>query len=409
VPPLASPDVPGYVSYLVVLIVGIFVGVSRVNRLMATSPGRWRFLQTWFLFLAYVVVPLLLFWFLDFTNALHDTSLVAALLVALGYRQILVGEMKGIPAPGPASSLWSPLESWAGQVRERIVTKSKLYSDRFNEKVRSNLAKDPDSLQALLELAYQTVGNRTQLDQDLATLAQEVKPAELTADAFARTKALKTVEIAMRALRITNPEDYGFLLVRRKLITRWQYGWWLGDLRARLTQWFGFVAIGGLLIWGLLYFFQFENLLRYHQWRFVKASATDADRYRTQKKIAGCLVGSTNETATAAVIYPITHWLRYPAVDRRLAEDILHLVVEYHDPARNRVTIPELIRCLQTENPDIRLRIHETLLVLQRLDYPKVLVDSSLTNWVPSKSESSGTVEENRGKHNRWWTLARSP
>src|SRR5438045_1921663 len=110
---VASPDFPAYICYLIVFFLGSLVAFSKVNRLMASSPGRWGSLGTWWVFVAYTAVPILLFWLLDYTNALHDTSLFAALLIALGYRQILAGEVKGIAAPGQVSKLWSPIEAWA--------------------------------------------------------------------------------------------------------------------------------------------------------------------------------------------------------------------------------------------------------------------------------------------------------
>lgn len=339
---------------------------------------------------------------------MHDTSLVGALVVSLGYRQILTGEMKGISASGPASRLWSPLETWANQVRDRIVTKSKLHSDRFNEKVRAHLADKLERVEALVELAYQTTNDRTQLNQDLAALAAEAKPAELADDAWARTRTRRKVELCMHALRTASPEDYGFLLVQRKLINKWEHGWWLGNLRAGLTQFtvgLFLVALAGWTVWS---FFQPQNLLRYHQWRFVKATATERDRFRTHDFIATRLAATTNDAEIAVVLNPLARWLRYREVDRRLADELLHLFIDYHHPQRNRVTVPALIAALQTENSDVRLRIHETLKALQSLDYAATPIDADLAKWVPSKGESAKAVEDQRKKHLAWWEKAKA-
>ena len=406
---IASFDVPAYVCYLVVLVVGLLVGMTRVNRLMASSPGRWRFIETWLVFGAYVLVPPLLFWFLDSTNALHDTSIVGALLVSLGYRQILAGEMQGVSPSGQVSKLWSPLENWANQVRDRILTKSKLHSDRFNEIVRAHLAEKPERVEALVELAYQTINDRTPLTQDLVALAAETKPTDLTDEAFARTRTRRKVELYMHALRMANPEDYGFLLVQRRLIGNWNYRWWHGNLRARLTQFAGVFSIFGLIGWGAWSFFQPENLLRHFQWRFVKATVTERDRFRTHEFIARRLAATTNATEIATLLDPLTRWLRFREVDRRLADDVLNLVVDYHHPKRNRVTVPVLIDALRNENPEIRLRIHETLKAVKSLDYSAIAIDASLANWVPSKNESAKAVEDQRQKHLEWWEKAKGP
>lgn len=408
--PIASPDVPAYVCYLIVLVVGLLVGITRVNRLMASSPGRWRFFQTWMLFGAYALVPPFLFWFLDFTNALHDTSIVGALVVSLGYRQILSGEMKGVAAASPASRLWSPLEAWANQVRERIVTKSKLHSDRFNEEVRAQLAEKPDCVEALVALAYQSArsaGERDQLTAGLAALAAEPKPGDLADDAFARIRIRRKVELAIHALRIANSEDYGYLLVQHKLVSQWEYRLWLGNLQAHLTQGIVVCLLFGLIGWSVWSFFRPANLLCYHQWRFVKASATEPDRYRTYEFIEKRLAAATNDAAVAALLDPLTRWLRYREVSRQLAEDVLRLVVHHHDLKRNRVTIPVLVDALRTENPDVRLRILEKLKALQSLDYSPFPLDADLARWVPSKTESVEKVEEKRQKFFTWWNQAK--
>jgi hypothetical protein len=140
---IASPDRPAYVCYAIVILVGLWVAHAKVSKLMESSKGRWVFFETWLVFAAYAIVPVLLFWLLDFTNALHDTSLFAALLVALGYRQILAGETKGVALPGQFSALWSPFETWANEVRDRIGTKSKIRSDRVYDTLQDILAKGP--------------------------------------------------------------------------------------------------------------------------------------------------------------------------------------------------------------------------------------------------------------------------
>jgi hypothetical protein len=69
-----SPDVPAYLCYLLVLMVGTLVAVSSVNRLLANYAGHWGFARTWLMFTSYVFLPVALFWFLDYTSALQDTS-----------------------------------------------------------------------------------------------------------------------------------------------------------------------------------------------------------------------------------------------------------------------------------------------------------------------------------------------
>jgi hypothetical protein len=400
---LASPDFPAQVCYLIVVLLGLVVAFSKVNRLMASSPGRWGFLGTWWVFGAYAAVPVLLFWLLDYTNALHDTSLFSALLVALGYRQILAGEMKGVAAPGQVSKLWSPLEAWANTVRDLIVTKSKLYSDRFSEKVRAHMAAEPDRVQRLVELAYQMTTDQASLGTDLAALNAAPAPVEITPDAFERVRTRRKVERCLQAVRLASPEDYGFALLRRRLIKYWQYKYWLGNATALGKQVLGMVCIFGLVGGFVLGFYRPAVLDWYHRWRFAKVNVTERDRFRTREFFERRLAQAKQTKAIDPVFNPLMRWLSYRDLDRRLGDDILRLLVDYHDPALDRFTVPVLIDSLRTENPDMRLRIHQTLSTLRRLDFGDPPKDDELMAWVPSKNDSPETVEAQIKKYREWW------
>ena len=124
-----SPDVPAFICYLVVLAVGALVARSNVSRILKLIPGHWRFFKTWLLFAAYLLLPITLFWFLDYTSALHDTSLFAALVVAVAYQQIFSGGVQGISMPGQSSKLWMPFERWTERVKDGVATRNKRLLD----------------------------------------------------------------------------------------------------------------------------------------------------------------------------------------------------------------------------------------------------------------------------------------
>jgi hypothetical protein len=91
-----SPDVDAYYCYGVVLLLGLITASGQVSRRLANLPGRWIMVNTWLLFFAYALLPAVLFWLLDRTGAIHDTSLFAAVLVGAGYQQVLSGGLVGI-------------------------------------------------------------------------------------------------------------------------------------------------------------------------------------------------------------------------------------------------------------------------------------------------------------------------
>lgn len=152
---ILAPDVPAYVSYGLILLVAVFVSRRTLNELMATTEGdHWAFAGTWALFLVHLALPLALFWLLDYTAALNDTSIFAALVVAVGYRQIFAGGVQGIVLPGQTPALWKPFEAWVTSVARRIGARNKLYRDRFDARVQGLIARDDARLRAFATLVY---------------------------------------------------------------------------------------------------------------------------------------------------------------------------------------------------------------------------------------------------------------
>jgi hypothetical protein len=402
---IASPDRPAYVCYAIVTFVGLWVAYAKVNKLMASSKERWGFFETWLVFGAYTVVPVLLFWLLDFTNAVHDTSIFAALLVALGYRQILAGETKGLAVAGQFSSLWSPFETWANAVRDRIATKSKIRSDRLYNKLQDFLAQDPVRAANLRALAYSMAEDGPQLTQDLTALAAQPMPPGVAQAAFERMQLRGAVARCLQSIRRVNPEDYGYVLHQEKLINQLQYWVFAGNFLSHYWQFYGLFFIGVVLYFFVFQFFEPSNLHRYHLWRFQKPNATERDRFRTHEYLAGRIreVAASGEESFA-VIEPLVRLLRFRDIDRKVAENIISLVLEFRSVGQlTKQAAPVLIEALRTENPDVRLRIHQALKDLRALAYDGSAQDKDLEGWVPSKSESAGDVEKRIKKYYEWW------
>ena len=205
-----SPDIPAYWSYALVLIVAIVVGRANVNNLVAGFNNRWAFAGTWWLFLAYVALPIALFWFLDYTSTLQDTSLFAALVVAAGYRQIFAGRIQGISLPGQTSAFWQPFEAWVSRTNDRIQTRQKQYKDRFDERVRASFAADPARLAQFETLVFERSNDPAALTAALNPLRANPPPPGAPA---------KIVNILWRELRMAEAENYGYLLYRRRLVS----------------------------------------------------------------------------------------------------------------------------------------------------------------------------------------------
>ena len=218
-----SPDLPAWVCYVLVLIVGMVGARSNVKTLLADQRGYWGIANTWALFWAYAVIPVVLFWFLDYTSALRDTSVFAALVVAFGYRQIFQGGVQGIVASGPTASLWKPFEIWANRISQTIAARNKSAQDLFDQKVKTHLASDPTRLAELLRVTCLYTKDWAKLGTELAALAAKPAPAAIPAAVFQQWKDREQVRILLDDLRASQPQHYGYFLHQEGLIERWRW------------------------------------------------------------------------------------------------------------------------------------------------------------------------------------------
>ena len=370
----ASPDVPAFVCYALIILFGIVVAVGTINRLLDGYPDHWAFASTWGLFAAHAALPVLLFWFLDYTAAIHDTSIIAAILVALGYRQIFTGRMQGVTLPGQVAGFWQPFETWVAAVADRIGTKQKFYLDRFDEKVRSLIFASPQRIQPgdprdvdLAERAGARRGTRRHPEHR----QPGGRRAPSTRHALARPP-------------VARPRDYGWLLHKRGIVRLWRYWMWLGNGRAKLISAAG-IAVAIVVLVGLSTWMSGAEggiarrqaaLLQYHQWRFLKANVTDRDQWRSQEFLAERLhaagTDGADDTAPSveALLSPLVKELRFSSTSDRQARSILALVVNGHALPVDGYVVPELIESLRTAAEGVRLQIRTALVAIQRADYP---------------------------------------
>ncbi len=399
---IGSPDVPAFANYLLVLIVGMMVARSQVNRLLPAYPQRWGFLSTWTMFWAHAAIPVGLFWFLDYTNAVRDTSLFAALLVAFGYRQIFVGGVDSIRLPGQTQRLWQPFEAWVTRVVQRINVAWKRYRDRFDDRVVSFLADDPERTEKLMTAAYLRTVGWAQLEKALADLDSQAAPKGMSADAFSKIQQRKRVSLLLNDLQSAAGDNYGYFLYRAGVIPGGRYVLWFGNTRSRVIAGLVSAAVAAVLILGTYEAYGNQSLrIRYDQWRFMKTNNSDLDRFRSRKHLVGLLQAasaSASPDVVNQVLTPMLFVLRYRGCSNKVAEDVLDLVWATHRPIVDAVAIPELIEALRTENSDIRLRVLRTLLDLAEHDYneDRNRADSKLhgeAGWIPAKDDSPGAID----------------
>src|SRR6266481_2032705 len=364
-----SPDLEAFCCYGLVLVLGLAVAWSQVSRRLGKLPGQWIMVNTWLLFFAYTMVPVILFWFLDRTNALHDTSLFAAVLVGFGYQHILTGSLGGIRAPTGASKFWQPFGVWADNISDRIRERIVANSSRFDERLLSTIRTDDAKFSALKAVTLVHAADPKLVDNSLKQIASD---KDILDDPGVRAKQSSFL---YETLKQSSPQQFQYLLHKNNVIPKKWYLWygleWRSKTLALLVATI-LVSSVAIAVWSIG---TAQNHARYYVWRLHKENATDYDRFRARSKLLGY-------AATTPSVYPmLTHLLKVPSLPVKTAENVLGLLVETRQSAaRNGVGLQALlVDALRTENSDIRMRIHKVLVYLAK-DRGSV-VPPELENW----------------------------
>ena len=165
-----SPDLEAFHCYLIVILVGVFVAFSRVRNSLNGFSNIWTMRRTWTLLFLYAAVPVALYWFLDRTGAIQDTSLFSALIVGLGYERILAGSNSTLQTPENLSQLWSPLLAYANRTAEEIGIKAHRKDMRLRRALIARISADDKLIQAFLDLAEAKTFDITEFQNAIAAI-----------------------------------------------------------------------------------------------------------------------------------------------------------------------------------------------------------------------------------------------
>ncbi len=103
---------------------------------------------------------------------------------------------------------------------------------------------------------------------------------------------------------------------------------------------------------------------------------------------------------------PVIEDLCFKNEPGKKVDDILGLLIMTHTPMIDTITVPRLIRCLWTDDADNRLRIHQTLMALQKADYSNSLAQKDVDafkSWVPGKDEKPADLAQRIRAWSDWW------
>jgi hypothetical protein len=148
-----SPDFEAYYCYGIVSVVGAFVATSQIRQRIGEIEGIWFIARTWWLYAIYTAVPVVLFWFLDRTGAINDTSFFAAVLVGFGYERIITGGSQMVRTTGDVSQFWTPFIAYADRIAKLVRDQDARRRRRLAERIIAVIGEDPGRIGNLEELA----------------------------------------------------------------------------------------------------------------------------------------------------------------------------------------------------------------------------------------------------------------
>ncbi|MBC7819482.1 MAG: hypothetical protein IAG10_21575 [Planctomycetaceae bacterium] len=386
-----SPDLDARLCYSVVAIAGLVAAIFQVRRRLS-GISAWLLFETWLLFLAYVGIPLLLFWFLDRSGAIADTSLFAALLVGFGYERILTGGLDKIQ-PGDFSRLWEPLVAWADRVAKRVGDRIQRRQSRLRDSLIEQVANDDMRFTALRQLAEEASADVAMLGAALVQIATNHQGRNQTVIKRRQARQLYD-EIFITTIEPTEK------LRSQGVLLPWDYWWEYRELRTYAVIVVVLFVVLSLSIPSVSWATGTQAQLCYHTWRIEKARTSDMDCFRSRYKLAELLSSPTATETRQRLI----RTLRTPGVPVTRVDVVLGLLLERTWPAdrseSNAITKDDrklsemLIGALRAENVDVRTRIHQSLVFLHHQVFKSSELPADLTNWKPTEGDTPARVEE---------------
>jgi hypothetical protein len=394
-----SPDIEAYWSYLIVLVLGVFVAIRQVSTRLEGFKDVWLVGDTWVLFFAYVAVPLALFWLLDRTDAVKDSSLFAALLVGVGYERILAGGNGGLAAPQSVAGYWSPFVAYANRVAEKIRNAARRADRRLQKRLLARIVADPARYQALVDLARS-------LTPDVAALDGELAKVDATAGLGEVAKLERKAGILYEEIRGT--DDFLYELREKHLVTPGWYAWHAYQLGSKLSALLVALAVAAAILYALDRTSLPRLEVDYALWRIEKANASGADLFRAERRLKRRLHDADPSVAARAFVR-LAERLRAPEPTLVRIDSLLQIALGSRCAAASRgIDLPGLlVEGLTATNADVRARVHRALLYLA--EGQRAAPPAELGAWSPSEGDSVTDLQRRVTRWRDYWRAASPP
>ncbi len=398
-----SPDVDAWICYLILVVISVWVAVRQVNKRLGAVDGVWYAPETWALLTLYVAVPVLLFWFLDRTQAVFDSSLIAAVIIAFGYERIMTGNSKTITAPGPVTDFWTPFLAFADEVTARVRFRLARTAGREADQLVAKVSGHADLYAALEGVVKRRASDPAALQSALEDIA---KQKETIGKSGVEEKSIRRLYGEL----ITLP-DYRALLRSSKILTWSELNW------ARIR---GMLKLGAGVFLGLLIAGAAVKPLglglsdigaKYHLWRLAKTHSSLTDQNRAQSWLFSTMHDDSH--ARSSILGPLMALLRDPSLPTDRADSVQQTILaarENLDSGEQARLGCQLAESLRTRNVDIRARIQRALQFLGPKPDPKSKLDqdgqTKLANWRPTDGDSITDIERYVDVWTAWFGLS---
>jgi hypothetical protein len=384
-----SPDFDARICYGIVFLCAILSAClqvrSKFTALKVPAVWVWRAPTTWLIFGIYIVTPLGLFWLMDRANALNDTSLFAALLVALAYPAILAGGFGGLKASGGLAGIFKPLTAFTDSLVEQVNKQLAQMEKGLADHMVGRMVRASELFDELLQKVRSNTLNATDIDTDFKDIeAKNISDKRLLLEKKAR----------MIYFYLTStPEDIKALTDNEA---------WIGDNKKSPLHdaWrnvgsaiFILLLVLGGGFWASL---DAKLALRYNIWRLSKPNNSAEDRHRSCERLVHCL--KSKEQGEEAYQF-ITRAMRLPDLSAERVDLFLRLALQARfQPYHRNVLCRNLVEALYVENVDARMRIHQALIYLAELNDTKDATFKKehklLVDWNPTAGNSVPDLEK---------------
>lgn len=395
-----SPDFDAFYCYGVVLAVGAFVGASQVRQRIGEIEGVWLIGRTWWLLAVYTAVPVVLFWFLDRSGAINDTSFFAAVLVGFGYQSIMTGGSQVVRAPGEVSQFWTPFIAYADRIAKLVRDHDAQRRRRLADRIIAEIGDDTAKIGKLEELARKYAPDVKVLEAQLKAIHDSADARGPAAAAEAKVRTLYNVILAV-------PDGHNALLAAG-VISQPLYWIYVRRLDSAIKLALIALALVAIGIAGYLHVRRdmAAKWAIYYTWRLGKTNSSASDQFRARQNLSKLLQGNAQDIRTLTM-QRLANLIEQPALPMPRVELALSILLQSSNAADPGQVPKVLVQALRASSVDARTRVNDALKFMA--ESCKKPVTSELAGWKPSDGDSTASLERQIRRWTDYWSKPCEP